>query len=54
LAAASQEEEVSYEQQRPSLPDYPNLVKQLEVTRPEQVWVADITAYPWRTRRGGD
>jgi putative transposase len=22
---------------------YPNLVKQLEVTRPEQVWVADIT-----------
>jgi putative transposase len=24
-------------------PRYPNLVKQLEVTRPEQVWVADIT-----------
>jgi putative transposase len=24
-------------------PRYPNLVKQLEITRPEQVWVADIT-----------
>lgn len=28
---------------RHSFPRYPNLVKQLEIARPDQVWVADIT-----------
>jgi len=27
---------------------YPNLVEGLEVTRPEQVWVADIAPIPLR------
>ena len=26
-----------------SFPRYPNLVEQLEVMRPEQIWVSDIT-----------
>ena len=26
-----------------AFPRYPNLVKDLEITRPDQVWVADIT-----------
>ena len=28
---------------RHDFPHYPNLVERLEVTRPDQVWVADIT-----------
>jgi len=28
---------------RHSFPRYPNLVKELEIVRPDQVWVADIT-----------
>ena len=33
-----------------AFPRYPNLVKHLEITRPDQVWVADITYIRLRTR----
>ena len=32
-----------------SFPRYPNRVQDLEVVRPNQVWLADITSIRWRT-----